>query len=186
MLHSALDAEPGSEATCQSLLGLKVRRRRISIGCGNHRDGKSRGGGRNLGTRFGTFDSTSDDRRQMVGLRGCILLFAGVFMPILSVPIAGNVNIFEMVKATAYSSSSCRWSAWCSQLPGGVAGYGFLVGCHCFCPSIYRISKNLKLTTWAFCLDLYWQLAVCRMHHRRDAPLRCRVHWGCATNPVWR
>jgi len=34
------------------------------------------------------------DKRQVTGLVGSALLFLGVFMPIISVPIVGNVNYF--------------------------------------------------------------------------------------------
>ena len=36
-----------------------------------------------------------DDRRQIIGLLGCVLLFVGVFMPIVSVPVAGSMNYFK-------------------------------------------------------------------------------------------
>jgi len=34
-------------------------------------------------------------KRQSIGLVGCVLLFIGVFLPIVSVPIAGGMNYFQ-------------------------------------------------------------------------------------------
>jgi predicted nucleotidyltransferase len=35
------------------------------------------------------------DRRQTIGLIGSVILFVGVFMPVLNVPIMGNLNYFQ-------------------------------------------------------------------------------------------
>jgi len=43
------------------------------------------------------------NRKQLFGLIGSIVLFVGVFAPVVSVPIVGNMNYFQNGKVTGQS-----------------------------------------------------------------------------------